>query len=299
MICVFFVPGMFGTTVEYVLRAFTNELDNIEAEILPDGSMHSFKTQMHLTNRDDFVSFFTDRAPLVTVTTPIYPLKDTKLPELLSICQPSLTINDRRIFVYADSAEYAELNMLFQYHKISASKALQLELDIFCGDNASDIVKWNPLYTHWSQMKTWELREWFSFFYPGWTQEWIDASKQVDSLWTKVSTRDLLNDTEQTFKKIIQISGLSRNHKSLTKFANDWRQRQQYVLDEHKLINHAVECIITQVDFSWSDLNIIAEAMIQNKLREAGFEILCDGLNKFPTNAIEFHKLLMGKNNNA
>jgi hypothetical protein len=50
MICVFFVPGMFGSTVEYVLRAFTNELDNIDAEILSDGSMHSFKTQMHLTD---------------------------------------------------------------------------------------------------------------------------------------------------------------------------------------------------------------------------------------------------------
>jgi len=39
--------------------------------------------------------------------------------------------------------------------------------------------------------------------------------------------------------------------------------------------------------------------MIQNKLRESGFDILCDGLNEFPTNSIEFHKLLIGKNNNA
>lgn len=296
MICIFFVPGMFGSTIEYVLRSFSGELDGLNAIILDDGSMHSFRTQKHLTDRDDFISFFTNRDPLVTVATPIYPLRDTKLPELLSICQPLLTVNDKRIFVYADSVEYAELNMLFQYHKISVGGALQYGLDIFCGNNASDIVKWNPRYTHWNQMKPWELREWFSFFYPGYIQEWLDAPNQVDSSWTKVSTRDILTDSNNTFSRIITQAGLSVKHAELDNFSNVWRSKQQYIIDEYHLINRIVECTLNSTDLEWTAINIIAESMIQQKLRAAGFEIRCDGLDTFPTNSSSLRILLVPVN---
>ena len=296
MICVFFVPGMFGSTVEYVLRAFTNELDNIDAEILSDGSMHSFKTQMHLTDRTNFISFFSQRPESVSVVTPIYPFNNAGLPELLELCNPYISDSDKKLLIYADSIEYAEINMLFQYHKISAGTKISFGLKIFCNDNFENVRQWNSVYTHWDQMQHWELREWISLFYKKQITEWLDAPTQSPG-WQLVSTRDLLNDTEQTLEKIIQISGLSKNQKNLTEFASNWRCSQQYVLDEHQLIDRAVSCIITQEDFSWSSLNIIAEAMIQNKLRESGFEILCDGLNKFPTNSIEFHKLLIGNNN--
>ena len=221
------------------------------------------------------------------------------LAEITSMSKDRLGTNHYKILLHADSFEYAEINMLFQYHKISVSNSAEVRLEIFCGDNRKDIVNWNQSYTNWKQMQSWELREWFSLFYPQWIKEWIESPAQVDKNWIVINTREILCNTEQTFEKIIKSTGFTKNKKDLTKFANDWRQGQQYVLDQHELIDHAVERIITQVDFSWSSLNIIAEAMIQYKLRESGFEIRCDGLNTFPTNSIEFHKLLIGKNNNA
>lgn len=298
MICIFFVPGMFGSTVEYVLRSFTNELDNIYSEILSDGSMHSFQTQMHLTDRTEFVSFFSDRSKSVSIVTPIYPFNDTKLSELLELCEPYLLVDDKKILIYADSIEYAELNMLFQYHKISAGVKISLGIKIFCNNNIDNVQQWNPNYTHWDQMKTWELREWISLFYKKQLMECLDAPNLAHG-WQLVSTKDLLEDTRSTLERIIQWSGLSQNPKNLAEFANNWRRSQQYVLDEYKLINSAVSCTIAQVDFSWTRLNIVAEAMIQNKLREVGFDILCDGLNDFPTTSVELHKLLIGKNNHA
>ena len=298
MICIFFVPGMFGSTVEYILRSFTNELDNIDSEILSDGSMHSFKKQMHLTDRSEFVSFFADRPDSVSIATPIYPFNNTKLSELLELCEPYLFNNDKRLLIYADSIDYAEINMLFQYHKISAGAKISMGLKIFCNNNIDNVQQWNPKYTHWDQMQTWELREWISLFYKKQLIEWLDAPNLAQG-WQLVSTRELLEDTQSTLERIIQWSGLSKNQKNLTEFANNWRRSQQYVLDEYQLINRAVSCTITQVDFSWNRLNIIAEAMMQNKLREVGFDVLCDGLDDFPTNSIELHKLLIGKNNNA
>lgn len=287
---------MFGSTIEYVLRSFSNELDDLNATILEDGSMHSFRTQKHLTNKDDFISFFSDRDPLVSVITPIYPFKDSKLPGLLDICRPLLTDNDYRIMIYADSFEYAELNMLFQYHKIAMGEALQFGLDIFCGNNTSDIVQWNPTYTHWSQMKPWELREWFSFFYPQWIQEWLDAPGQVDSTWLKVSTRDILTNTQDTFAKIIAHSDLSAKQDELTVFSNVWRDKQQYILDEYQVINQIIQHTLNSTEFDWEPRNIIAEAIVQQRLRTAGFEIQCDGLDTFPTNSSTLRSLLIPVN---
>jgi hypothetical protein len=296
MICIFFVPGMFGSTIEYVLRSFSNELDDLNATILEDGSMHSFKTQKHLTNKDDFISFFSDRDSLVSVITPIYPCKDSKLPDLLDICRPLLTDNDHRIIIYADSFEYAELNMLFQYHKIAMGQALQFGLDIFCGNNTSDIVQWNTNYTHWSQMKQWELREWFSFFYPQWIQEWLDAPGQIDSSWLKVSTRDILTNTEDTFANIITKSKLSVRHDELAKFSNGWRGKQQYIVNEYNLIEKIIENTLNSTEFAWESTNIIAEAIVQQRLRTAGFETQCDGLDIFPTNSLTLRDLLIPVN---
>ena len=290
---------MFGSTVESVLRSFTNEINEQVPKILTDGSMHSLIKQKHLTSREDLISFLDSDTIEESIITPIYPMADLTLAEITSLSNDRLGTNNYKILLHADSFEYAEINMLFQYHKIALSNSSTIRLEIFCGDNHKDIVNWNQNYTNWKQMQSWELREWFSLFYPQWINEWIESPTHVDTNWIIINTREILCDTEQTLEKIIKFSGLTRNKKNLTEFANNWRRSQQYVLDEYQLINRVVSCTITQVDFSWNRLNIIAEAMIQNKLREVGFEILCDGLNDFPTNSIELHKLLIGKNNNA
>ena len=81
--------------------------------------------------------------------------------------------------------------------------------------------QWNPKYTHWDQMQTWELREWISLFYKKQLIEWLDAPNLAQG-WQLVSTRELLEDAQSTLERIIQWSGLSKNQKNLTEFANNW-----------------------------------------------------------------------------
>ena len=48
---------MFGSTIEYCLRSFTNKYLPVEGTILDDGSMHSYKKQFHFIVLDGFNNF--------------------------------------------------------------------------------------------------------------------------------------------------------------------------------------------------------------------------------------------------
>ena len=147
MIAIFFVPGMFGSTIEYLLRTFNNDFEKNECKLLSDGSMHSYKKEFHPISVDEILS-----QNSVGIATPIYPFKEKHFPEILKIFQDRNFI-DLPILLYADSVSSAELNMLFQYHKIAFGAKIKMGLGIFCGDNTRNIVNWNKDYTHWNQMQ--------------------------------------------------------------------------------------------------------------------------------------------------
>jgi hypothetical protein len=286
MIHVFFVPGMFGTTIEYVLRAFSQEYDSIDADIKPNGSMHSYKKERHIFQAD-MLSDLT-ATHLGSITTPIYPFKTLHLPEILDHFRPYLE-QSQLILIHATDLRSAELNILFQYHKICIG--VGLGLDIFCDRNSHNIVHWNPAYKHWKEMQLWELREWFSLFYVEWIQEWIQSQNQVPDDFLKITNTALLYDTESSLIKIINHCGLTLDG-DLGSFVTKWQRAQQYIVDEFDLLDHIVDSAINQKEFAWQPANVIAEAIIQQRLRAYGYEIRCDGLNTFPTDSKTLYNLL-------
>jgi len=288
MIHVFFVPGMFGSTIEYIMRSYSNELTPVDGKILADGSMHSFRKSAHFVDIEHLNEFFKS-SRVVEVTTPIYPFKQQHLPEILEYFNKYNIGNNPCILIYAGDTTAAELNMLFQYHKISSG--LGFGLDIFCNGNEHNITAWNPNYTHWSQMHTWQLREWISLFYVPWCQEWIESPKCVDGRFLTVKNTDFLFDTVATANKIFDHCTLTRKSE-LNDFLLGWQKSQQYIVDEFNLLDQIVECSIANQPLEWQPINIIAEAIVQQRLRAKGYEIRCDGLDKFPINAIMFNSLL-------
>ena len=287
MIHAFFVPGMFGTTIEYVLRTFTQEYDAIDGTILLDGSMHSILKELHIF-REDMLTELKKIQP-GTITTPIYPFKTLHLPEILVHHEPYLGKNSRSMLIHASDLRSAELNMLFQYHKVCIG--LNLGLHIFCDSNAHNIIQWNPEYKHWTEMQPWELREWFSLFYVEWVQEWIHSQHQVPEDFLKITNTDVLYDTKLSLIKIINHCGLTPDG-DIDSFVTKWQLAQQYIVDEFDLLDHIVDSAINQKDFSWSPTHVIAEAIVQQRLRTCGYEIRCDGLNNFPTDAKTLYNLL-------
>jgi hypothetical protein len=290
MIFVFFVPGMFGSTIEALLSSFTVEYASDEASLnlTTDGSMHTFAKQAHLTSLDSIRS--AHKRP-VKICTPIYPMIDAHLSDIVQ--ELELREDDNVLMIHANSIESAELNMLFQYYKI-AKGVSNKSLGIFCVDNKQNIINWNKYYTSWKDMQLWELREWLSLFYTVWVQEWINSkdvkfSKDV----FPITNTEILDNLESTFIKIVNHLNLTlTNESELSEFCKKWTKAQQYIVDEYNLIEPIVQNSIDNVDFDWQELNIITESIIQQKIRLAGYEIRCYNLNKFPTNSKELNKLL-------
>jgi hypothetical protein len=288
MIHVFFVPGMFGSTIEYVLRNYTNEYETVPGRILDNGSLHVFAKQAHLTDLSSVYNL-SNKTNKSTITTPIYPFNKSHLPEILTAFESVMSVDDRCVLLYAENLADAEINILFQYHKICVG--LNKTLEIFCSNNTLNIVNWNKDYQHWKDMQDWELREWFSLFYVSWIQEWIDSQTQVPADWLKIRNVDFLNQPEQSLDTIIKFCNLTPKS-GIEEFFREWKQKQQYVIGEMELINSIVKSTVEQTQFAWQPLNIIAESMIQQKLRSKGYEIRCDGLNTFPTNTETLYNLL-------
>jgi hypothetical protein len=289
MIHVFFVPGMFGSTLEYVLRNYSNEYTSVDADVLPDGSMHGFKKECHPVSQlaidSQLKSINHD-----SITVPVYPFQTLHLSEILKKYTEYINSGSREILVHAVNTRDAELNMLFQYHKI-ATGSLQMGLDIFCSGNEHNITNWNTDYKHWNEMRPWQLREWFSLFYAAWIQEWIQSQNQVGDNFYKVSNIEILENLPQVTRKIFQHCDLTESP-GLDDFAVYWRSKQQYIMDEFDLLDRVIECTINNVPFSWNPVNIIAEAIVQQRLRANGYEIQCNGLDVFPTDSATLYNLL-------
>ena len=289
MINVFFVPGMFGTTIEYVLRNFTEEHNPIDAFICSDGSMHSFKKEAHFANLNS-ISFGLSEQDFA-ITTPIYPFKDAHLPEIIERYHQTID-SDYNILLYADSIRAAELNILFQFYKIAQGKVTNRGLDIFSGGINDNILQWNTTYKSWRDMKRWEWREWFSLSYIEWISEWQISKEQVTESFLKIKNTDLLFNTEQTFYEIIDFCNLTPKH-GIKQFADKWQAFQQYIVDEFDRIDQIITYTVECLDYSWPSLSIVSEAIIQQKLRSLGYEIQCNSLDIFPTDAKTLYSLLI------
>lgn len=310
MIHILFVPGTFGSTIHYILMQYNTKYKHLKIEgsdnfsnfILTDGSMHTFYKTGHYIFKRELDNFFINQSTsTIEITTPTYPMEDATPDEIIKLFEKN-SPHDKYIFVYMDSLEYGEINLLARYYKIANSNfhgsvdytPIEYVVGIDDIHKKVDMTKWNTSYTHWRQMQLWELREWVSIFYVESIQEWIDAKQYVKYDWLTVSTRDILDRTEETFLKIINYSGKfdSTASEEFTNFISYWREKQQYLLDEYRIINNIVDSTISNIPYTWKTLNLIAEAIIQRKLRSHGYDIKCFDLNVFPTNSQDLFNLL-------
>ena len=287
MIHVFFVPGMFGSTIEYALRSFTVEYNALSVDILEDGSMHGYKKEFHPLDLKNLTYLSTLEKN--AITTPTYPFPDHQLVDIVEQYQPYL-IEHSPILIYADSVRSAEINIMFQYHKL-ANGSRDFGLDMFFKHCNHLVAKWDPTYLHWRDMQSWQLREWFSLFYAEWVQDWIVSAEQVPDYFLKIKNTDILHNTKQAVIKIIDFCNLTLSG-DIDCFIQIWQQKQKYIQDQIDLLDQIVEHTVADKQFEWHSINIISEAIIQKRLRDQGYEIKCNNLNIFPTNSKDLYNLL-------
>ena len=116
---------------------------------------------------------------------------------------------------------------------------------------------------------------------------------QVPAGWLCVTTDQILYDFEHTISRMIDYCELTPDpDTNLTEFHAVWFERQQYILNEFHTVQQIIENLNNQ-DFNWNPISIMAEAIVQAKLRQQGWEIACYQLNQFPTNIQDLRKVML------
>jgi hypothetical protein len=291
---IFFTPGMFGSTLEYMLRTFTQDYYQpiSGSVIMHDGSAHNFKKELHPIGMENIDSILQGNYNISTFVPSAHHDLVFVIDKVKDIIK-----NHNNILIYADTPQDAELNMLFQYHKIAKGSG-NLGIGILFGVTTSeDFAAWNPNYTKWQDLSRWEFREWFSLYYAGMLQDQY-SSEILDSInLITVSNMQLLTNLKSNFIKICRYYNLSViNQQELESFVTIWTEAQHYIVLKYQVINQILAHILNYNEkkrtFWWKDLDIIQESILQKRLRDLGYEIRCDGLNKFPKDIKSLYNLL-------
>ena len=281
MVHILFVGGSFGSTVNLVTQAFCKNIRSpelpLEESILPDGSAHSYYKKGHWNTKQLLTNFFKGEIDQdLQIGTPTYPNDGMTVQEIFSLFQNKRP-HDKVVLIYIKDRNYADLNGLAQYYKISKGKLNKgLDFTFYVDDLLKDIKKWNKDYRSFDDMRTWELREFFSLYHSNRVKCWVDALLLAPDNWLKISTCDILNNTGETFIKICNFVDEFDDSKitEFNKFSDSWPETQGYLIKELELVNKIVDYTINKKITSWtpSQLCMFSEAMIQSKLRDNGYE---------------------------
>lgn len=282
MIIVLFPAGAFGSTIEYSLRKFSNELTKVNAQVNEDGSMHSFSKEWHPTTIDRFLK---NKNFTQEVATPTYPGQDYLTPAetVQQVCN-FITDKEKVVIIMMGTVAMAERNQLFAYHKAPNFMPVVLK---------DKQTSWNPDYNSYLDMKPFEIREALSFYINTQTS-YLEIKKDAVKNWLYITPDDILYDFKNTILKIIDYCGLTVDQSdSIDTFYQTWFDKQQYILKEFETINNIMSCINLKHFYKWEKLSILGEAIVQARLRKQGQEIACYNLDVFPINTVDLTAVII------
>lgn len=160
---------------------------------------------------------------------------------------------------------------------------------------SEDLNQWGKKST--IDFEIWELRELLSYFY-------FNTFEDKYTIWNKmqdqfpeikfISLDELKLNFEKTIKDYLNFFDIANpEDKQINEIYNSWLPRQVHI-NKDKLLNDILDSLLNTKPIDWSSekISIIDEAFIQKSLRDAGYEIKCFGLDKFPTNTNSFLKIL-------
>lgn len=279
MITIFFPSGAFGSTLEFVIRNYSNEFKSINADILNNGSMHSFEKEFHPYYLEDLNLLRQNNYGIIT---PVWPGLDMLEPKEYIKRASQILSKNKVIFVYFKNREQYELNELFAYHK----------LPNYLQNTIKNYKQWNKDYNSLNDMSKWEVRESLSLRMTH--SLYLDTEKESCLSWLKITPFDILFDFKNLLPKIFDYLNLSLDvSQNFSIFYDKWFTKQQYILKEYELIQEILSKFEKKLDMCWEGLSIAGEAIIQSRMLSYGYEIQCFRLNTFPTNISNLNKLLI------
>lgn len=166
------------------------------------------------------------------------------------------------------------------------------------------VINPEKIYNNWpvskntpiTQVPTWIMREFLSYYLmPAWFDqiEWNHTATWSHPNTIVVNPRNLLFDFSTTLLEIKEFCNLEylQPIESLLPCHAENLKLQKYT-DHDRICYQIINSAIYNTDLTWATLSLPSEAWIQWKLRDLGYEIMCDGLDTFPTNSVQLKKIL-------
>jgi hypothetical protein len=297
MIQIIFVPGTFGSAIEQFIRCFTENPTVENFVTADDGSTHVYTLPYHFTCRKDLQNFY-DNYPQFDsneIISSIYPMHDFSTSNVICFFNQEKFTNDKKILIQINSMRDAELVLLFQYYKQAHGSVQKQTNSLFFNELKNHLDVLGNNYKTINDVPIWAVREWFSLYYPGQVSTWINFNNNLSNTFI-IDYKNILHQPVKTIKNIIDFTNKKiYKQQEMIFVAEQWRIKQQYILSVYDRIDNIVEFTTNNIYTTWNELNIIAEAIIQSRLRNLGFELKCFGLDEFPTDSLSLYNLLEKK----
>ena len=142
----------------------------------------------------------------------------------------------------------------------------------------------------------WRKREILSFnLMPVWydQMEWYYPARHAIKHCKVVPLSKLLYRFENTILKIQKFCNLEfkKSIDDMIPHHSTMLSLQKW-LTQDQLCNNIINSILSDRLFEWADIPLPSQSWLQWELRNRGFEIQCNGLDKFPTNSVQLRELL-------
>ena len=288
-VAIVFSGGCYGTYLEWCLTTLSNDVDLINP-FTNVGNSHIFRGN-HLLNMSGWRQYVASGHCHQFVR--LHP----KIKSTDSIQNNVFEIADQthRVIYIIPDQERTLLIVNNFFHKIWGSWIEHM----FANEIAIEKIYSNwpvPKNTPLDQISTWVMREFLSYYLmPAWTDQtkWDCKPHQQPANLIAVTVSELLFNFENTLQRLKEFCELDYQKPiaNLYPFHEKNLQLQKHI-DHDQICRNIVNSIKEQTNLKWSPLTLPSEAWVQWELRNQGFEIRCNGLDKFPTNSVQLRELL-------
>jgi hypothetical protein len=184
-----------------------------------------------------------------------------------------------------------------QFFKQQQAELISYILNHFSQEevNSKLIACWNFPGPFDNNVPPWILREWCSFWI---TECWNNVYNRENYLAIansiQIEITDLLDQFDQTFTDIVNKLGLTINvdQDTIHNTHNTFLSLQRFHNSQINCNQWVNTTVNTSIDLLINTQTIFDEAYIQYLLRQQGYEIKCDGLDKFPTTTSCLKKII-------
>jgi len=284
MKAILYPAGGLGKTLEYGIKHFSRERGPLVGNPLTTyGSMHNYSLEKHIVWIDQVNEEMRDENKIVTIISPCqkqdYETSITKIKRFLND-------KDQIIFISFNTVRAVEILWLMKYTKLPLTSEMS-PIPPEC------YRQWDPNANSALDLKFWQLRELLSIQFNGQIDTYVNLDRYADGHWLIVDFEKTFSELPNIINQCISYFNWERNLEDINPFFETWSSKQKDITDRLIEIDNIVSNTLGSEKFTWNNLPLIDQVLIQARLLREGYELACDGLNNFPTSSIDLKKLLI------